>query len=812
MHSAPSPAVWPHVSGEAAARIRSLHAHATPLGEPQAWPAALRSVLDLALPSQAQIVLFWGPEFVAFYNDAYAPTIGAKHPGAMGRPAIEHWGELWDDLQPLLDRVYSLGETVSARDRPFHINRHGHLEEVFFDISYSPIRQADGAVGGVLCIVSETTQRVRATQALALNEARLRELNAQWRMAQDAGGVGVFQLDILHDCVYASPGFCRIFGLPEQSVIPSARIEALRAPQDPQDPGDPMSDSASRRAGHAPLAVEYPILRADDGARRWVARRAEIVNDAQGRPVLMRGVVQDVTERHESRLELQRLNATLEQRVEQRTRERDRLWRLATEAMVVTDLAGRIEAVNPAWHALLGWTEAELLGRQILDFVVEDDRQLSASQMQRVNQGQVLTRFENRWMHKDGSLRTLSWSAVPHEGFIHAVGRDVTAMRESEQRLRHSQKMEAIGQLTGGIAHDFNNMLQGITGALEVMRRRVAKGQVDDLERFMDSATQSAQRAASLVQRLLAFSRRQSLDLRAVDVNALIGSMEELLTRTLGEQIQLRMQLAPDACPAFGDESQLESAILNLAINARDAMPHGGELHLSTRNTELGAAEVQNIDGLAPGPYLVIAVRDTGTGMSADVLAQAFDPFFTTKPIGQGTGLGLSMIYGFAQQAGGHVRIDSSPGRGTTVSLLLPHARGVQAEAPRAEPAALPQGQGEVVLVVEDDPGVRLLVLEVLDELGYRALQAADGRAALPILRSDARIDLLVSDVGLPGVNGRQLAEIARLHRPALRVLFMTGYSEYATNRGSFLGTGMEMISKPFRVDELAHRIRDMLG
>ncbi|RYF83303.1 MAG: PAS domain S-box protein [Comamonadaceae bacterium] len=808
---------WPYAPGEAAACIRQVGAGTTPLGRADDWSPALRTVVDLMLPSQAQICLFWGPRFVAFYNDAYRPSIGSKHPTAMGQPAAENWSEVWDDLHPLLDRVYSLGETVSAKDRPFQFNRHGHMEEVFFDISYSPIREADGSVGGVLCVVSETTERVRATQDLAASREHLRELHEQWRMAQEAGGVGVFQLDIVRDQVHASPGFCRIFGLPEQAVIPSSEIEALRAapdPQDPQDPGDAMSDREGRRSGGIRLAVEFPIIRASDGARRWVSRRAEIVCDAHDQPALMRGVVQDVTERHESRLALQLLNATLEQRVEQRTHERDRLWRLSTDAMVVTDMSGRIEAVNPAWQVLLGWTEDELVGRPVLELVAPEDLDFSAAQLHHMGRGNVLSRFENRWRHKDGSLRTLSWSAVPHGGFIHAVGRDVTAAREFEQRQRHAQKMEAIGQLTGGIAHDFNNMLQGITGALEVMRRRVAKGRTDDLDRFMDSATHSAQRAASLVQRLLAFSRRQSLDIRAVDVNALMESMEDLMTRTLGEQIVLRLDLAGDACAAFGDESQLESAILNLAINARDAMPHGGELHLSTRNAQLGESDVHAIYGLQAGAYLAIAVRDTGMGMPPDVLAQAFDPFFTTKPIGQGTGLGLSMIYGFAQQAGGHVRIDSTPDKGTTVTLLLPQAPSAadaSPEQPMPALPSLPQGQGELVLVVEDDPGVRLLVLDVLAELGYRALQAADGREALAVLRSDERIDLMVSDVGLPGVNGRQLAEIARLHRPGLRVLLMTGYSEYATHRASFLGSGMEMIGKPFRVDELAHRIRDML-
>ncbi|HZF84355.1 MAG TPA: PAS domain S-box protein, partial [Burkholderiaceae bacterium] len=652
MSAASAPDRWPFAPGEAAACIRGLDGDNTPLGPPSQWSAALRTTIDLMLPSQAEIVLFWGPQFVAFYNDTYAPTIGAKHPSAMGRPAQEHWTELWDDLHPLLERVLTLGETVSAKDRPFQINRHGHMEEVFFDISYSPVREPDGSVGGVLCIVSETTSRVKATRQLAASEEHLRELHEQWRLAQAAGGVGVFVLDIQRDTLTASPGFCRVFGLPEQEVHAPEAVQRLRT--DSAD-GDPVSTRESRTRGTAPLDVEYPIRRADDGALRWIWRRAEIVRDAHGQPLLMRGVVQDVTERHEARLALAQLNASLEERVQERTRELNRIWSLSADLMISVGFDGRIVSVNPAWTQVLGWPDDGLVGTDVLALLHPEDVEPSRHALGQLAQGQRLLRYENRFRHQDGSYRTFSWTAVPDtSGQIHAVGRDVTALRESEQRLRHSQKMEAIGQLTGGIAHDFNNMLQGITGAIEVMRRRVAAGRTSDLDRFMDSATQSAQRAASLVQRLLAFSRRQSLDLKPVDVNVLIASMEELMHRSLGEQVRLSVQLAPDARHALGDESQLESAILNLAINARDAMPGGGTLWILAGNRTVGTDTGHGLtaSALAAGDYVVLQVRDTGTGMPDAVAARAFEPFFTTKEVGRGTGLGLSMVHGLATQSG----------------------------------------------------------------------------------------------------------------------------------------------------------------
>ncbi len=385
-------------------------------------------------------------------------------------------------------------------------------------------------------------------------------------------------------------------------------------------------------------------------------------------------------------------------------------------------------------------------------------------------------------------------------------------LRNNEEALRQSQKMEAVGQLTGGIAHDFNNMLTGIIGSLELLRRRVARGRTEDLDSLIDLGVTSANRAAALTHRLLAFSRRQSLDSKPVQINQLVSSMGELLQRSLNESIALDIRLTEQLWTAEADPNQLESALLNLAINARDAMPNGGKLVVETTNRHLDSVFTAAYGTLTPGDYVELSVSDTGCGMPESVISRAFDPFFTTKPIGQGTGLGLSMIYGFARQSHGHVSIHSVVGQGTTVSLFLPRYVGeVIADEP-LNPALLPfANAGETVLVVEGDPAVRVLVSAVLSELGYAFVEAGDADSAMPIIESSQRIDLLISDVGLPGMNGRQLAEIGRQVRPELKVLFITGYAEHAAVRGGFLDPGMQMITKPFTFDLLTAKVREMI-
>ena len=385
-------------------------------------------------------------------------------------------------------------------------------------------------------------------------------------------------------------------------------------------------------------------------------------------------------------------------------------------------------------------------------------------------------------------------------------------LRHNEEALRQSQKMEAVGQLTGGIAHDFNNMLTGIIGSLELLHRRVSRGKLDDLDSLIDLGVTSANRAASLTHRLLAFSRRQSLDSKPVQINQLVAAMGELLQRSINESISLDMRLSDALWTAEADPNQLESALLNLVINARDAMPTGGTLTVETTNRHLDSVFTAAYGTLTPGDYVELSVSDNGCGIPQHLMGRVFDPFFTTKPIGQGTGLGLSMIYGFARQSRGHVTIHSEVNQGTTVSLFLPRFIGEpQAQAP-LNPTLLPfANAGETVLIVEDDPAVRVLVSAVLKELGYGFIEAGDANTAVPIIESEQRIDLMISDVGLPGMNGRQLAEIGRQIRPQLKVLFITGYAEHAAVRGGFLDPGMQLITKPFTFDLLTAKVREMI-
>ena len=519
-----------------------------------------------------------------------------------------------------------------------------------------------------------------------------------------------------------------------------------------------------------------------------------------------------------SEADLRQLNADLERKVIERAQARGLTWRLSPDLLGALNAKGYFETANPAWQSVLGWTEEEVVSTSIFDLLHPDDLEHTRAGFELTQVGQPALRFVNRYRCKDGSYRWISWIGIPEDGYVYCTGRDVTAERAAEAELaaaqdalRHSQKMEVIGQLTGGIAHDFNNLLTGIIGALAIIRRRMAMGRSDEIPRFMDAASLSAQRAGALTHRLLAFARRQPLDIRPNNINRLIAGMDDLLNGTLGEHIELQISLADDLWTAFTDANQLESAVLNLVLNARDAMPGGGDLRVETTNVRLDEASASREADLAPGDYVVIGVCDTGMGMPADVVARAIDPFFTTKPVGEGTGLGLSMVYGFAKQSRGHLHIDSEVGHGTTIRLYLP--RALQDAVDLVAPVeGAPRGQGETILVVEDDATVRLILGDVLKELGYNVLLASDARPAIPILQSDRRIDLMMSDVVLPHINGRKLAEIARASRPDLKILFVTGYAENATYEADFLGPGMDMLTKPFAVEALGAKVRAMIA
>lgn len=490
----------------------------------------------------------------------------------------------------------------------------------------------------------------------------------------------------------------------------------------------------------------------------------------------------------------------------------ERIVELVQEAIWIHD-QGTINFSNPAAAQLFGTSDPEqLIGRSVFEFMHPEDAKRARDRTAKMTRdGQALTPTEMRIIGFDGKTRIAELQAVPfrQDGQLLGIasGRDVTAQRDAETRLLQVQKMEAVGQLTGGIAHDFNNLLTIIIGALDQDLSKLPP----DVARWLEQAMRAAERGAALTHRLLAFSRRQALNAGPVELNRLVAGMDDLLRRTLGEQVEVDLVLSADLWAALADAAQVENALLNLTINARDAMPSGGTVTVETANAQFDADYAAANPGLAPGDYVMLAVSDTGTGMPPEVLQRAFEPFFTTKEVGKGTGLGLAMIYGFARQSRGHVVIYSEVGQGTTVRLYLPRLEVAIAPTPEAA-APHAAGGGEIILVVEDDTNVRKLVVRQLTDLGYQVLEAAHGKAALEIIDSGKPIDLLFTDVVMPGgMNGRQLAEAAHERRPGLKALFTSGYTADTVLRHGTLDAGTKLLSKPYRKRDLALKIREAL-
>ncbi len=540
---------------------------------------------------------------------------------------------------------------------------------------------------------------------------------------------------------------------------------------------------------------------------------------------------QDITARKRAEQALRDLNETLEARVKAALAER----KVLADIVEGTNAFVQVADQNFRWLAINGASAREFerifgvmpkVGESMLEVLRHHpdhqaavraiwERALAGEEFVEVAEFGDAERDRRSYEMRFNALRDEEGRQIGAYQFVYDVTerlREQKRLRETEEALRQAQKMEAVGQLTGGIAHDFNNLLNGITGSLELLQTRVSQGRFTEIDRYIAAAQGAARRAASLTHRLLAFSRRQTLDPKPTDVNRLVIGMEDLIRRTVGPQISLEVVTAGGLWTALIDPPQLESALLNLCINARDAMPDGGRITIETANKWLDDRGAKDRD-LPPGQYLSLCVTDTGTGMTPDVIARVFDPFFTTKPIGQGTGLGLSMIYGFVRQSGGQVRIYSELGKGTTMCLYLPRHYGSESEERMSDLSEAERAQdGETVLIVDDEPILRMLAVEVLEELGYGTLEAADGPSGLKILNSDASIDLLVTDVGLPGgMNGRQLADAARTTRPDLKVLFITGYAENSVIGNRHLEPGMRLLAKPFDMEIFAARVREMI-
>ena len=786
----------------------------TPLGPIEGWPQSLKSIVGFLVRAPLPIVLLWGPDGVMIYNDAYSEFAGGRHPQLLGSKVREGWPEVAAFNDNVM-KVGLAGGTLAYRDQELTLFRSGRPEPVWMNLDYSPVIDDSGAAAGVIAIVVETTARILADRRAAAEQDRQRRLLAQMPgfAAVTSGPEHVF--DYVNEAYEAIGGRGNIVGRSIREAFPDL------AGQGYFELLDQVYASGERfvTRGRELRLIGNPEL-------LYIDFVYEPVRDENGdvTGIFIGGY--EATDLHravaalrDSEARLKALNSDLERQVIERTQARGRTWQVSPDLMGALNPEGYFETSNPAWQTVLGWSEDELAGLSIFELLHPEDIAATRAVFDRAQQGHPAIRFPNRYRGKDGSYRWISWVGIPEDGMIYCTGRDITEEKAAEaelavaqEALRQAQKMEAIGQLTGGIAHDFNNILTGITGSLELVQMRLAQGRMGEVERFISAAQGSVRRAAQLTQRLLAFSRRQTLDPKPTDVNKLIAGLEELIRRTVGPAIAVEVVGAPGLWGTRIDPSQLENALLNLCINARDAMPDGGRLTIETANRVMEDRAARHRD-LAPGQYICVSVSDTGVGMSPEVVAKAFEPFFTTKPIGQGTGLGLSMVHGFVRQSGGQVRIHSDVGKGTSVSLYLPRIAG-EIDDPSAPEATHEDstGQGETILLIDDEPIVRMLMVEVLEELGYIVVEAQDGPSGLKALESESRIDLLITDVGLPGgMNGRQVADAARVRRPGLKVLFVTGYAENAAIGNGLLAPGMQVITKPFAMAALADKVRETI-
>ncbi|MCH5522191.1 hybrid sensor histidine kinase/response regulator [Pseudomonas syringae] len=655
------------------------------------------------------------------------------------------------------------------------------------------------------------------------------------QLTLDSGAVvGTWVWDIIADQLTGDERFARTFGLCPKLCAKGLPLELVIASIHPDDSARVDKSIEEALQSSETYRCEYRVLH-EDGIYRWIEASGKIERDSRGKPVRSPGVLLDIDSRRTAEEERDRLNELL------------RIFTAAVPGVVYAkDLEGRMLVANRGTADLIGKPPEFFIGKTDLDFL--DDQQQARILMEtdrRIMQNNVSEQIEEQVNLADGSAAIWLSTKAPlldeNGEVIGLIGSsiDVTARKKAEEAvrelnqtleqrieqavfereqiedaLRHSQKMDAVGQLTGGIAHDFNNLLAGISGSLELITKRLAQGRVGDVDRYVSVAQGAVRRAASLTHRLLAFSRRQTLSPRVTDVNGLIHDMEELIARTVGPEIDIKVVAQNDLWPALIDHAQLESSLLNLCLNARDAMPNGGRIIIETANASL--EECTDPDhGIPAGEHLSIRVTDTGIGMSPDIAAKAFEPFFTTKAIGAGTGLGLSMVYGFVRQSGGQIRVESIEGQGTSVVMHLPRHTAENAPRP-VEPEVIeepPHHTGETVLIVDDEPSVRMLVAEVISGLGYNCLEAADAQSGLQILQSDTRIDLLISDIGLPGgMNGREMADAAGDCRPGLPTLFITGYAKTSVLDDCHLRPCTQVLTKPFGLDALAGRVTGLIG
>ena len=890
---------------------RLMRAHdwsATPLGPASGWASSLKVALGLLLTSRFEMWLGWGEDIAFFYNDAYRPTLGGKHPHALGTPVRLVYPEIWDDVRDRMRSVYEHGASTWDRALLLLINRRGFPEETYHTFSYSPLRGDAGGVEGIFCAVTEETERVISERRLASLGALASSLagvdGELGVLRAAAGALAVNERDMPFTVTYlfdadGQPKVAGMTHVADGSGLARRAVDAreplwdvaalwddpraveIALPTGPDYPTGswvvppvraaivPLAGQGSERPLGAIVVGLNPYRPSDpdylaylglmagqvssslSGARVYDAerRRAQTLAEA----VALREAAADA---------LSQANLRLTSEVALRTQERDRLRRLFQQSpSFMALLQGpehRFEFANKAYMQLVGhrvvvgMTVREALPEidgqgyhELLDGVFASGEPYVGSnlpvQLQRAPSGPLEQRFVNLVyqpvLGADGGVegifvdgydvthqhRAESALQVLNETLETRVSQRTTELaqalrelqRESTEReaaqaaLRQAQRMEALGQLTGGVAHDFNNLLQVISGNLQLLKREVAGN--DRAEKRVHSAIGGVTRGAKLASQLLAFGRRQPLEPKVLNIGRFIKGMDDMLRRALGEEIELETVISGGLWNALVDPGQIENALLNLGINARDAMPEGGRLTIEAGNAKLDDEYARSHD-VAPGQYVMVGVTDTGTGIAPDLLERVFEPFFSTKPEGKGTGLGLSMVYGFVKQSGGHVKVYSELGHGTTIKLYLPRVHEV--EDTLADEAALPvRGGSETILVVEDDDEVRETAVNLLTDLGYRVLKAREALGALSVVESGVPIDLLFTDVVMPGpLRSPDLARKATERLPGLAVLFTSGYTENAIVHGGRLDRGVELLSKPYTREALARKIRHVLA
>ncbi|MBB4008577.1 PAS domain S-box-containing protein [Rhizobium taibaishanense] len=828
---------WPKAGGVCGELIRNFDWTKSGLGPFCSWSGELRATVANIVNSPVATVLMWGNDHIMIYNDAYSTIAHDRHPSALGMPVAVAFPEVWDWNRPILEAGLR-GETVFYRDQPIVLNRPEGPQKLFLDLFYTPVYDADAKVGGVMCTIVDNSARISIERQLASREEELRRVT-------DAMPMLVAYVDRDHCYRFANATYRDWFGIdPEwmigrhvREVLGEGAYEGRREAIDRGLAGESFSSQA--------------VMPRSDGSEHQLEIRYVPHVDADGSIPGVHILCIDMHD-HASREAALRLS--------------NRRFRTAMDAvhgiLWTNGADGRMEGEQAGWSALTGQTQAEYQGYGWSQALHPDDVQNSIKTWEQALATKTMFVDEQRVRRADGEWRQFAVRALPlldddgeiiewvgvHTDITHqraaeaslrqqaeTLAHQVRYREQAEEQLRHlnetlearvvaeiaerrhaeaklaqAQKMETVGKLTGGVAHDFNNLLQVISGNLQLLLKDVAGN--DRAETRVANAMAGVSRGSKLASQLLAFGRRQALEPKVVNISRFIQAMDDMLRRAIGEAIQLETVFAGSLWNTFIDPAQIENALLNLAINARDAMDGIGKLTIELANVHLDDAYAASHDEVVAGQYVMLAVTDTGCGMSPEIIDKVFEPFFSTKAEGKGSGLGLSMVYGFVKQSGGHVKIYSEVGHGTTIRLYMP--RAMQAEDVEVVLDTGPiSGGTETVLVVEDDEAVRDTVVALLTDLGYRVLKAVDAASALSVIESGIPIDILFTDVIMPGtLKSPELARKARERLPNLAVLFTSGYTENSIVHGGKLDAGVELLSKPYTKEALARKFRHVLA